>query len=129
MFYCQAAQIKTLLDLCNPSYSARWKEIEGNTTDGVPIEAIIGDNELRKHHREEMNPRLAVSLKICFKIITKNSLKAHSSVLRWIAYDSEFITNRTDKGFKTWEGGPTIYWELLKKKESKSFQELKVNMT
>lgn len=35
--YYQAAQIKTLLNVYNPSYSARWKEIEASTTDGVPI--------------------------------------------------------------------------------------------
>lgn len=49
--YYQAAQIKILLNLGNPSYSARWKEIEDSTTDGVPIQAIIGD---RKHLREEI---------------------------------------------------------------------------
>lgn len=66
-----------------------------------------------------------ISLKIWFGLITKNGLIAHSKLLRWIAYDSEFIPVRTDKRFKTWEKGPTIQWELLKNKEFKSFQEIK----
>lgn len=57
--YHQAAQIKILLNLCNPSYSARWKEVESCTTDGVPTQAIIGDNNLRAHLREDLNPWLS----------------------------------------------------------------------
>ncbi len=68
---------------------------------------------------------MAVLLKIRFGLIAKNDLIAHSKLLRWIAYDSDFIPNRTDKRFKTWERGPTIHWELLKNKEIKSFQEVK----
>lgn len=123
--YYQAAQIKILLSLCNPSYSAKWKEIEVSTTDEVPIQAVIGDSKLSKHLRKEANPWLGISLKIWFGIITKNNLTAHSRLVRWIAYDSEFLPNTTDKSFKNWERGPKIYWELLRKKEIKSFQEIK----
>ena len=82
--YYQAAQIKTLLNLCDPSYLARWKEIDCSTTDGVPIQAIIGDNKLSKHIREEINPWLTVPLKIWFGLITKNDLIAHKKLFRWI---------------------------------------------
>ena len=86
----------------------RWRLYTGYNT--------VGDNEVRKHLREEMNPWLGISLKIWIEVITKNSLKVHSRVLPWIPYESVY-TNRTDKGFKTWGQGTTIYQE--------SFQELK----
>ena len=123
--YYQAAQIKTLLNIYNPYYSARWKEIEAGTTDGVPIQAIIGDSNLRKHIREGANPWMDISLKIWFKLIVENYLITQSRLLRWIGYDSEFMPNRLDKSFKNWKRGPTIFLELLSKKKIKSFQELK----
>lgn len=123
--YYQAALLKTLLHLCDPSYSARWKGIEMGTTDGVPVQAIIGDDKLKKHLKEEVNPWLGVSVGVWFETITKHRLNVHSRVLRWIAYSSDLIPNRTDKRFKTWERGPTIFWELIKNKEIRSFQELK----
>lgn len=44
--YYQAAQLKTLWSLCNPAYSARWKDIECLTSDKqVPIQAIINDKK------------------------------------------------------------------------------------
>lgn len=93
--------------------------------DGTPIQALIGDIELIKQLKEEINPWLLISLKIWSEMVTKNSLRAHTKMLRWIAYDSEFIPNREDKRFKRWENGPKIFWELMKKQEIKSFQELK----
>lgn len=123
--YYQAAQMRILLNIYNPSYSARWKEIQASITDRVPIQAIIGDNNLRKHIKEGINPWLNESLKIWFELIEKNDLRIQSRLLRWIGFDSEFIPNRTDKSFKNWNRGPTILWELLRKNEIKSFQEMK----
>lgn len=52
-------------------------------------------------------------------------MKIQSRLIKWIGYDSEFIPNKTDKSFKNWERGPRIFWELLRKKEIKGFQEIK----
>ncbi len=124
--YYQAVQLKNLWSLCNPAYSARWKDIECLTSDThVPIQAIINAKKLREHLIEEMNPWLGVSLKIWFEIIAKNNLTEQSKVLRWIAHDSDFIPNTGDSSFNRWEVGPKIFWELLNKKAIKSFQDLK----
>ena len=45
--------------------------------------------------------------------------------MRWIAHDSDFVPNTIDKGFGRWDRGPMIFWELLKKKIIKNFQDLK----
>uniref|UniRef100_A0A671UN80 Reverse transcriptase domain-containing protein n=1 Tax=Sparus aurata TaxID=8175 RepID=A0A671UN80_SPAAU len=59
--YYQAAQIKTLLHIFDPSYSARWKDIEAGTTIRVPIQAMIGDKNLGKHIKDGANPWFKVS--------------------------------------------------------------------
>lgn len=124
--YYQAAQLKTLWNLCNPSYMAKWKDIECHTSIAIPIQAIINDKKLRKHLNEELNPWLGLSLNIWFEIVAKNNLIEPSRILRWIAHDSDFIPNTADKGLGKWGGGPTIFWELFKKKTIRSFQELKI---
>ena len=88
-------------------------------------QAIINDKKLRKHLNEELNPWLGLSLNIWFEIIAKNNLIEQSRLLRWIAHDSDFIPNTMDGSFRIWGGGPTIFWELFKKKKIISFQDLK----
>ena len=49
--------------------------------------------------------------------------------MRRIAHDSDFIPNTADKRFGRWGRGPTVFWELFKKKVMKSFQDIKkINM-
>ena len=122
----QAAQLKTLWNLCNPTNSARWKDIECLTSNThVPIQAILNDKKLGEYLQEDLNPWLGLSLNIWFEIILKNNLIEQSKVLRWIAHDSDFTPNTTDRRFNRWEVGPKIFWELFKKKAIKSFQDLK----
>ena len=96
--YYQAAQLNTMWTLCNPAYRARWKDIEGRTSN-IPIQAIINDKKLRKHLNEELNPWLGLSLNICSEIISKNSLTEQSRLLRWIAHYSDFTPNTLDGSF------------------------------
>lgn len=39
--YYRAAQMKTLVDICNPSYIAKWKEIECQISSDIPLPSII----------------------------------------------------------------------------------------
>jgi len=73
-----------------------------------------------------LNPWLGLSLNIWSEIISKNSLTEWSRLLRWIAHDSDFTPNTFDGSFSRWGGGPTIFWELFKRKKIKSFQDLKI---
>lgn len=120
--YYQAAQIKPLLNLCNPSYSARWKEIELKRSTEAPIQAFIGNNKLRHQSENIPNPWIDISLKVWFEIVTKNNLTHNNKLLRWIGYDTEFSPNRRDSRFKNWEQGPHMFWELLENKKCKSFK-------
>lgn len=43
-----AAQLRPLLCIGTQAYSARWKEIEHQLTEGIPLEAILTDEELQK---------------------------------------------------------------------------------
>ena len=60
--YYLAAQLRPLICLCAPEYSARWKEIEYFSLEGIPIEAIIADSELLNKQLNKNNPWLNLSL-------------------------------------------------------------------
>ena len=44
--YYQAVQIKTLVNICNPSYKAKWKDTECQISSDVPLQAVTGDSGL-----------------------------------------------------------------------------------
>ncbi len=70
--------------------------------EGIPVQALIGNNELIKQLREDINPWLGISLKIWSEIVTKNSLTAHTRVLDGLPMiQSLFQIKRTR--FKMWE--------------------------
>lgn len=95
----------------------------------VPIQAMIGDENLGKHIKEGANPWFKVSVKIWFEVIGKYGLKNQCKLLRWIGHDSEFQPNRMDGTFGNWARGPKIFGELLQKGKIKSFQVLKGEFT
>lgn len=50
----------------------------------------------------------------------------YTSVLKWIAYDSDFIPNQSDNRFKLWTNkGITSFCTIIEKGEILSFQVLK----
>ena len=91
--YYRAAQLKTLVDICNPSYIAKWKEIERQISSDIPLQAIIGDFSLDKHVKD-CNPWIKTSLKIWFQITREHQTKEPFQLLKWITYDSDFLPNR-----------------------------------
>lgn len=44
--YYNAAQLRPLVCWCNPDYNAKWKDIESDLVEGVPLQALIGDGNL-----------------------------------------------------------------------------------
>lgn len=49
-------------------------------------------------------------------------------LLRWCAYDTEFVPNKTDNRFKRWmTKGLTAYWTFMNKGKLQSFHMLKGN--
>lgn len=44
--YYYAAQIRSLVCLCDPQFTARWKEIQEGGSVGPPVQAVIADKKL-----------------------------------------------------------------------------------
>ena len=49
--YYHAAQLRPLICLCSPTYTAAWKDIEGTTIKGIPITALLGDDKLQREQK------------------------------------------------------------------------------
>lgn len=123
--YYQAAQIKILVNLCNPSYFAKWKEIETESVQGIPVQALIGDDRLRHKYKEHLSPWLETSLKEWFKIVSKYNLTHSGKLLRWIGYDIDFTPNEVDGRFRKTAQSPHMFWEIVENDKCKSFDYIK----
>lgn len=123
--YFQAAQLRVLLNLCNPDYCAKWKEIEEGLIVGPPIQAIVVDEKLSSLWKGDINQWLGVSVEVWNGIVKKYKLTNYCRFLRWIAYDLDFTPNKMDNMFKLWKTGPKMYWEVIKGKAIISFQKMK----
>ena len=121
--YYEAAHMKILINLCDPKYAAKWKDIEEKMV--PPIQALMCDMKLQTDCQESINPWLWVSLKMWSEIMKKYNLTEQCRFLRWIAYDTDFSPNKIDVTFKMWENGPKMYWEIIKKDNVMTFQQMK----
>ena len=123
-YYC-AAQLRTLVCWCTSSYSARWKDIETAMAQGIPLAAIIGDDKLINNMKSKNNPWINTTLKIWQETLRKHNLKNGAKMLRWCAYDTDFIPNRTDSRFLNWSKmGITYNYTFVHKGAPKSFESL-----
>lgn len=98
--YFLATQLRPLICLCTPAYTACWKEVENELLEGIPIEATIPDNELLNKQLNISNPWLNILLQTWQEIVKTCNLNDSIKLLRWCAYDTEFIPNRSDDRFK-----------------------------
>lgn len=124
--YFYSTQIKPLLNLCNPEYNARWKDIEKTLIKDSPIQAVLGNKEIKQTISKLKNPWLKFQLKIWNTIKTDYKLLDKLWFIRWIAYDPDFKPNQLDLRFKTWTSkGISTYYSLTNKGILKDFQTLK----
>lgn len=123
--YFYAAQIRPLINLCNPSFQARWKDIELSTLVDPPVQAILPQKHLGKCIDKVQNPWIKVQLKIWNMIRDEYKLNKLQTI-QWCAYDPEFKPNAIDKRFKSWIlKGITTYHSLTEKGQLKNFEKLK----
>lgn len=127
--YYLAAQMRAVIYWCNPSYTAQWKNIEEKIL-SIPIQAVLADNNLLFHINKINNPWVKWTLKIWKTIIKEHKLQGDITVLKWCAYDSEFVPNKMDSRFKEWltkgitalcgvmKDGKLISFETLRRKHS-----------
>lgn len=123
--YYQVVHIKILVSICNPSYKARWKDIECKISSDIPLQTIIGDRGLVRYLKDN-NPLIKMSIRIWHRIINENKTKEPIWTIKWIGYDSDFPPNEMDQRFKPWaEKGLIIHHDLYEKGTIRQFQDLK----
>lgn len=67
--YYYAAQLRPLVCLCSPTYTAGWKEIEGTMVKGIPISALLADNKLQGELMVSDDPMSDIRLKSWQEIV------------------------------------------------------------
>ena len=123
--YYQAVHIKILVNICNPSYKAKWKDIECQISSDIPLQAIIGDSGL-VNSLKDTNPLIKMSIKIWHRVVKENKAKEPYRVIRWIGYDSEFLPNKMDARFKQWaDKGLIKHSDLYEGGTLRQFHDLK----
>lgn len=126
--YYIAAQIRTIVNWCDPHYHAPWKDIENLTFRNTPVQAILIDEKLQKYTEQIEDPWTKLTLNVWTSVMKEFNLLKYCTVLKWIAYDSDFTPNRLDNRFKLWANkGITSFSTIIKKGEILSFQQLKDN--
>lgn len=121
--YYYAAQLRPLICLCTPTYSARRKKIESAIIGGIPIAAMIADNELQNKMVNKDNPWINKLLETWQETVKLCGIGDSVKLLRWCAYDSEFVPNRSDNRFQTWiTKGLTNYYTFVHKGAFQSFE-------
>ena len=124
--YYYSAQLRPLTLLCNPEYSARWKDIEVSLIKDPPITAILGNDNLSKFINTVKNPWLKFQIKVWKSVRDEYHLQNKTKVIRWCAYDTDFKPNQLDSRFKFWSTkGITTFYSIIEKGQLKDFQTLK----
>ena len=124
--YFFAGQIRPLIHLCNPSFQARWKDIEVSSEVDPPIQAALPHKQLGGLVDKVQNPWIKVQLKIWNMIKDEYKLNNKLQIIQWCVYDPEFKANVIDKGFTSWTSkGITTHYSLTEKGQLKSFDRLK----
>lgn len=124
--YYFAAQLRPLVCLCSPVYTAGWKDLEGTEIQEIPIKALIADTKLQAKIDLSSENISCTMIKSWNEATKLCELVEESKILRWCAYDSDFTPNKYDHRFKTWiSKGLTNYNSFVHKGELQSFETLK----
>lgn len=123
--YFKAAQLRPLVCCCNPNYTAKWKDFEISQLN-IPLQSLLGSKPLYEQHLTKLNQWSKTCFYIWFKECKSSPpLERQSRLLRWVAFDPEFIPARIDGRFKYWVGtGITAYCSITSLGELDSFQKL-----
>lgn len=122
--YYVSAQLRPLVCLCNPSYKAKWKDIETSLTD-VPLQALIGCTVRDKARPQTESNWVNLSLKIWFEIVKRYQLQREVKLLSWPAYDPDYKPSLYDFRYKQWAyHGITSLCTIVKDGKLHSFEHL-----
>lgn len=86
------------------------------------VSSLIGDADEAQDFLNQMDTITQFTLKVWYDIICKHKLEPEIRILRWPAYDKQFITNTQDQTFKHWVScGITGLCTIIK--QGRSFQD------
>lgn len=91
--YYYSAQLRPLICLCSPIYTASWKDVEGTTVKNIPIPALLADSKLQGELLVTDDPMQDILLKSWQEIVKTCRVGESSKLLKWFAYDSDFAPN------------------------------------
>ena len=84
--YYSAAQIKPLINICTPTYQARWKDIELSLINDPPISAVLPHKNLAGFIHDVKNPFLKAQLKIWNTVRDEYKLEDKLQMIHWCVY-------------------------------------------
>lgn len=123
--YYIAAQLRPLVCWCDMEYTAKWKTIEISQSD-VPIQTLLGDRKRAGNLADSLDPVTLFTLQIWFKTVKRLGLGKEARVLRWIAFDPDFVPAFIDHRFKQWTmNGITAFCCIMENGVMMSFQTMK----
>ena len=122
--YYLSAQLRPLVYWCNPSYVAKWKTMGLSISDS-PIQSLLGfvdkENEIIQVEDQWVN----LSPKIWTEVVKCFQLQRDIKLLRWPAYDPDFIPALQDHRYRQWVYyGITAICKTAETGEFKSFNNL-----
>uniref|UniRef100_A0A3P8U3W0 Reverse transcriptase domain-containing protein n=1 Tax=Amphiprion percula TaxID=161767 RepID=A0A3P8U3W0_AMPPE len=97
--YFRAAQMKASINWCDISYNAQWKSIEEQIFP-FPIQATLADANIQKYIDTTDNPWVQCILSVWKNVVKEYNLKKDIVMLKWYAYDSDFLPKKLDSRFK-----------------------------
>lgn len=109
MEYFYAAQLRPVYCWCKSEFRAKWKDIEKEVNQ-IPIQNMVGDSQLYKEHKTNMDPITVHTLDLWFKVLKMNKIQNDAKILKWVAYDSKFNPAKYDQRFKQWVGKGITAW-------------------
>lgn len=122
--YYLAAQTRTILCWCNPSYLAQWKDIEDRVLP-IPIQAVVADSKLKHYIHQTDNPWVKFTLKVWKNMLKIYKLEEDLLPLKWCSHDSDFTPNAMDNRFQIWTAkGITALCTIMKDNSMFSFEML-----
>lgn len=123
--YFYAAQLRYLCCWCDPSYFAKWKEIE-TCIPGYNVQTLMGEDHIPTELIEFLGPIAQFTMEIWYNVARQLKLNKERKILRWVAHDKDFKPGMHDSNFKYWiNKGVTAFCNLINNGEIRSFQYLK----
>ena len=86
--YYKSALLRYLIYWCNPSYSAKWKNLDLSQSD-ITLQTLLGDRNLYSSVKENLNCWTKAPLNIWFGECRKLKLENHIKMLRFVAHNKD----------------------------------------